>query len=67
MSPYSIPMFTADGLAVKRANGREVVPYYFCLEDLKDDWSKLVQQCKEDGVKLSSKPKVATGFSVLFP
>lgn len=55
-------MFTADGLAIKRANGKELVPYYFCLEDLKEDWSKLVSHSKEDG-KLPSTPKVGQFYS----
>lgn len=39
----SIPMFTAKGLALRRANGEIVTPYYFALEDLKEDWEQLVE------------------------
>eukprot|EP01036_Dinobryon_divergens_P031501 gene31501-40909_t len=37
----SIPMFTAPGMAIKRENGEVVTPYYFALEDLKEDWSRM--------------------------
>ena len=40
----SIPMFTAKGLALRRANGEVVTPYYFALEDLKEDWEQLVEE-----------------------
>ena len=66
----SIPMFSAKGLAIRRANGEVVTPFYFAYEDLREDWGKLVEQAEaaaeasEEGEKsksvskLSSKPKV---------
>lgn len=65
-------MFSAKGLAIKRANGEVVTPFYFAYEDLREDWGKLVEQAEaastegsEEGEKsksivkkLSSKPKV---------
>ena len=68
----SIPMFSAKGLAIKRANGEVVTPFYFAYEDLREDWGKLVEQAEaasadgsEDGEKsksvakkLAAKPKV---------
>jgi hypothetical protein len=51
----SIPMFSAKGLAIKRANGEVVTPYYFALEDLTEDWSKLLDQNEESSERQSSK------------
>ena len=34
-------MFCAEGLVLKRSNGEIFVPYYFCYEDLLDDWIKV--------------------------
>lgn len=70
----SIPMFSAKGLAIKRSNGEVVTPFYFAYEDLREDWSKLVEQADamdgvEEGVKgkmtkkLAAKPKVNRSFS----
>lgn len=70
----SIPMFSAKGLAIKRSNGEVVTPFYFAYEDLREDWSKLVEQADAmDGVdegvkgkmtkKLAAKPKVNRSFS----
>ena len=42
----SIPMFCAEGLVLKRANGEIFVPYYFCHEDLLDDWIKVKENSK---------------------
>jgi hypothetical protein len=72
----SIPMFSAKGLAIKRSNGEVVTPFYFAYEDLREDWSKLVEQADamdgvEEGVKgkmtkkLAAKPKVCRSFSSL--
>ena len=60
----SIPMFSAKGLAIKRANGEVVTPFYFAYEDLREDWGKLVEQAEaasvdgaEDGEKIKSAAK----------
>lgn len=69
-------MFSAKGLAIKRSNGEVVTPFYFAYEDLREDWSKLVEQADamdgvEEGVKgkmtkkLAAKPKVNISFSSL--
>lgn len=52
----SVPMFHVKGMVIKRAGGELVAPYYFSLEDLKDDWSKLVA-ARADG-KLPATPKI---------
>ena len=62
-------MFSAKGLAIKRANGEVVTPFYFAYEDLREDWSKLVEQSEAmeaDGEsksrsvkKIAAKPKVS--------
>lgn len=36
-------MFTARGLGLER-NGETITPYYFALEDLKEDWAELAAQ-----------------------
>eukprot|EP01039_Chlorochromonas_danica_P002941 gene2941-3209_t len=51
----SIPMFSAEGFAIKRGNGEIVTPYYFAYEDLLEDWSKLAQN--QDSAK-PAQPKV---------
>ena len=75
----SIPMFSAKGLAIKRANGEVVTPFYFAYEDLREDWGKLVEQAEaasadgsEDGEKsksvakkLAAKPKVENRINCL--
>ena len=48
MRDINIPMFTARGLAVRRANGEIVTPYYFAYEDLKEDWNKMLQECTKN-------------------
>ena len=69
-------MFSAKGLAIKRSNGEVVTPFYFAYEDLREDWSKLVEQADamdgvEEGVKgkmtkkLAVKPKVNKHFLLL--
>lgn len=69
-------MFSAKGLAIKRSNGEVVTPFYFAYEDLREDWSKLVEQADamdvaEEGVKgkmtkkLAIKPKVNEYFLLL--
>lgn len=50
----SIPMFCAEGMVLKRSGGEIFIPYYFCYEDLLDDWSKL----KDSLQKSSMGPKV---------
>ena len=63
-------------MALKRSNGEVVTPFYFAYEDLREDWSKLVEQADamdgvEEGVKgkmtkkLAAKPKVRRSFSSL--
>lgn len=59
----TIPMFSAPGLVIQRANGEVVTPYYFSLEDLEQDWSKMLTALKDQplaaGAKLpAEKPKV---------
>jgi hypothetical protein len=64
----SIPMFSAKGLAIKRANGEVVTPFYFAYEDLRDDWVKLVEQSEameadgetKSSKKIAAKPKVSS-------
>jgi hypothetical protein len=51
----SVPMFTVEGMAVQRASGEVVSPYYFAYEDLLEDWAKVA--AKGDA-KPSEKPKV---------
>jgi len=51
----TIPMFHVKGMVIKRAGGELVSPYYFTLEDLKEDWAKL-QSKRTD--KLPVNPKV---------
>jgi hypothetical protein len=53
----TIPMFCAEGLTIKRANGELVTPYYFSYEDLQEDWSKLRMSTSEVGVP--DTPKVS--------
>ena len=71
-------MFSAKGLAIKRSNGEVVTPFYFAYEDLREDWSKLVEQADamdvaEEGVKgkmtkkLAVKPKVKRYYLLLEP
>jgi hypothetical protein len=48
MKGVSIPMFSAKGLAIRRANGEVITPYYFALEDLQEDWEKLLEQQEEE-------------------
>ena len=65
----SIPMFSAKGLAIKRANGEVVTPFYFAYEDLREDWGKLVEQSEameevgeprtKSAKKIAAKPKVS--------
>lgn len=39
----SIPMFSAPGLVIQRAGTNELVtPYYFALEDLQEDWQRML-------------------------
>eukprot|EP00599_Poterioochromonas_sp_BG-1_P004230 CAMPEP_0173144258 /NCGR_PEP_ID=MMETSP1105-20130129/7127_1 /TAXON_ID=2985 /ORGANISM="Ochromonas sp., Strain BG-1" /LENGTH=301 /DNA_ID=CAMNT_0014057907 /DNA_START=516 /DNA_END=1421 /DNA_ORIENTATION=- len=54
LSEYSIPMFAAEGVAVKRKSGEVITPYYFSYEDLLNDWEKL----RESSPKLPASPKV---------
>jgi len=54
----SIPMFTAKGMGIKRANGEMVTPYYFAYEDLLEDWQKVIDQSDESSEKLPSKPTI---------
>jgi len=59
----AIPMFSAPGLVIQRANGDCITPYYFNLEDLEQDWAKMLTSLKEQSLpadaKLpSEKPKV---------
>jgi hypothetical protein len=44
LTSVSIPMFSAKGMAIKRASGEVFTPFYFSLEDLKEDWAKLGDQ-----------------------
>ena len=71
----SIPMFSAKGLAIKRANGEVVTPFYFAYEDLREDWSKLVEQSEametdgesktKSAKRISAKPKVTIEESLV--
>jgi hypothetical protein len=56
MEGVAIPMFTAKGLAIKRATGEVVTPFYFAYEDLKDDWAKMVANAPPKTV--AAEPKV---------
>ena len=42
----SIPMFHAKGMSIQRGNGEIVVPYYFALEDLREDWDLMVEEAR---------------------
>lgn len=46
----SIPMFCAEGMVLKRSSGEVFVPYYFCYEDLLDDWNKLNESLQKTSV-----------------
>ena len=67
-------MFSAKGLAIRRANGEVVTPFYFAYEDLREDWGKLLEQAAEVDAaeggkavkKLAAKPKVR-GSLILRP
>jgi hypothetical protein len=39
---FAIPTFSAAGMLIKRRSGELITPYYFALEDLEDDWSRLI-------------------------
>ena len=49
-------MFTAKGLAIKRASGEVVTPFYFAFEDLKEDWAKMRASAPANSV--AAEPKV---------
>ncbi|KAJ1428290.1 hypothetical protein B484DRAFT_449925 [Ochromonadaceae sp. CCMP2298] len=56
LESVAIPMFSAQGLAVRRGGGRgEVVtPFYFALEDLLQDWAAMREGGEgKEGVSLS--------------
>ena len=58
-------MFSAKGLAIKRSNGEVVTPFYFAYEDLREDWSKLVEQADAmDGVEEGAKGKMTKKLAV---
>jgi hypothetical protein len=61
VSGISIPMFTAKGLALRRANGEVVTPYYFALEDLKEDWEQLVEDSVTEEEEAAAKAAESAG------
>jgi hypothetical protein len=44
----TIPMFSAQGMVIQRANGETITPYYFALEDLQADWQKMVESRQDN-------------------
>jgi len=58
----TIPMFSAEGLMIRRANGEVVSPYYFALEDLNEDWEKTMgaNRPKEPNVMVTDFAEVLT-------
>lgn len=54
----TIPMFSAPGLVLQRANGEVVTPYYFSLEDLEQDWSKMLTSLKDQPLAAKSNAKL---------
>ena len=54
----AVPVFCAEGLLVTRASGQTFFPFYFALEDLAEDWTRLTQSTTDTKLS-SSKPVVS--------
>eukprot|EP01042_Synura_sphagnicola_P007301 gene7301-9356_t len=62
----AIPMFHAKGMVIERAGGEQrVSPYYFSLEDLKEDWAKMAAASKDQSVPKNPKVNVVDFTEVM--
>jgi hypothetical protein len=55
----TVPMFSAKGIGVIRDGTKKtILPYYFSLEDLMEDWESLRDAARDAGERMASRPNV---------